>query len=509
MIICNNNVNHFWKNIKKNIRLDGRTFEDSRNVCINFLKDYGHVEITIGYTKVICKITSEIVKPHDRKLKEGMLKINLDIDNSIDENENNDNMSDECLEIKNIIDRVLKTSNIINFESLCIIPGKKVWCIYINIMVIENDGNLTDACYLSAYCGLVHFKNHQVKVIKNGNIIIDKEDINYSPLSILNSPIVTTFAFYEEEDVCLIDPCLYEEEFMSSKISIALNKNGNLISLLKPGGIPLACSHIMESIEIAKKRILTILKILEDTLEEDKNIRNYLNKRNLHVKYSSLPVTIKYDNSFKLKPDISLERYTKNSQIFEDTIKKIEEYIKYNQVQECLNNMNVKLQENNEDAIDIYTLNREGNLNEYHNFNEQDNKRYTNENININKHNINNQNSIDPMKNTNLLNPKDIAIIKRQEFLDNHYDANNNNNNNNNKYNKQANKTFKKELIDFSNSFTKGHNKSNNFSDNQNDICEQHDNSQESSDDVSTIRSDESSDIDFSVAINQNLKKKK
>ncbi|SOV82269.1 exosome complex component RRP45, putative [Plasmodium reichenowi] len=477
MIICNNNVNHFWKNIKKNIRLDGRTFEDSRNVCINFLKDYGHVEITIGFTKVICKITSEIVKPHDRKLKEGILKINLDIDNFIEDNENSDNMSDECLEIKNIIDRVLKTSNIINFESLCIIPGKKVWCICINIMVIENDGNLTDACYLSAYCGLVHFKNHQVRVIKNGDIIIDKEEINYSPLSILNSPIVTTFAYYEEHDVCLIDPCLHEEEFMSSKISIALNKNGNLISLLKPGGIPLACSHIMESIEIAKKRILTILKILEDTLEEDKNIRNSLTKRNLHVKYSSAPVTIRYDNSFKLKPDISLERYTKNTLIFEDTIKKIEQYIQYNQVQECLNNMNVKLEVNNQDEIETCTLKGEGNLN--------------------------NPNFIDPMRNTNLLDPTDITIIKRQEFLDNHYDANNN------KYNTQANKTFKKELIDFSNLLTQNHKKSNNLSNNQKDICEQHDNSEESSDDASTIRSDESSDIDFSVAINQNIKKKK
>lgn len=477
MIICNNNVNHFWKNIKKNIRLDGRTFEDSRNVCINFLKDYGHVEISIGFTKVICKITSEIVKPHDRKLKEGILKINLDIDNFIEDNENSDNMSDECLEIKNIIDRVLKTSNIINFESLCIIPGKKVWCICINIMVIENDGNLTDACYLSAYCGLVHFKNHQVRVIKNGDIIIDKEEINYSPLSILNSPIVTTFAYYEEHDVCLIDPCLHEEEFMSSKISIALNKNGNLISLLKPGGIPLACSHIMESIEIAKKRILTILKILEDTLEEDKNIRSYLTKRNLHVKYSSAPVTIRYDNSFKHKPDISLERYTKNTLIFEDTIKKIEQYIQYNQVQECLNNMNVKLEENDQEEIETCTLKGEGNLN--------------------------NPNFIDPMRNTNLLNPTDITIIKRQEFVDNHYDANNN------KYNTQANKTFKKELIDFSNLLTQNHKKSNNLSNNQKDISEQHDNSQESSDDASTIRSDESSDIDFSVAINQNIKKKK
>ncbi|SOV81565.1 exosome complex component RRP45, putative [Plasmodium sp. gorilla clade G3] len=503
MIICNNNVNHFWKNIKKNIRLDGRTFEDSRNVCINFLKDYGHVEISIGYTKVICKITSEIVKPNDRKLKEGILKINLDIDNFIDDNENSDNVSDECLEIKNIIDRVLKTSNIINFESLCIIPGKKVWCICINIMVIENDGNLTDACYLSAYCGLVHFKNHQVRVIKNGDILIDKEEINYSPLSLLNSPIVTTFAYYEEHDVCLIDPCLYEEEFMSSKISIALNKNGNLISLLKPGGIPLACSHIMESIEIAKKRILTILKILEDTLEEDKNIRNYLTKRNLHVKYSSAPVTIRYDNSFKLKPDISLERYTKNTLIFDDTIKKIEEYIQYNQVQECLNNMNVKLEENNHEAIETCTSKGERNLNGYHNFYEQDDKKYIDENLNTNKPNINNPIYIDPMRDTNLLKSTDITIIKRQEFLDNHYDANNN------KYNKQANKTFKKELIDFSNSLTKNHKKSNNISNNQKDMCEQRDNSQESSDDISTIRSDESSDIDFSVAINQNIKKKK
>ncbi|SBT79511.1 exosome complex component RRP45, putative [Plasmodium malariae] len=325
---CKNNSNFFWCNLKNNLRLDGRNFEDSRNISIYFLGDYGNVEVSIGHTKVICRITSEIVKPFDKRPNEGIIKINLDIDSFT--NINNLRISDDCLEIKNLIERILKSSNLLNFESLCIIPHKKVWCLLINIVVIENDGNLYDSCYLSAYSALMHFRNNDIKSEHTGNIIFEEDETNYSPLSIHNSPILTTFAYFNCEDICLIDPTIHEEEFMSSKLSVALNKNGKLISILKPGGSPISYVKILEAIELAKKRVKCILKILEDALEEDKNLRNNLKKRNLHIKYSYNPVPIKYDsdNNYDKPLDIPLNRLLKNNLNIERIIKKYEQYIK-------------------------------------------------------------------------------------------------------------------------------------------------------------------------------------
>ncbi|EUD68733.1 exosome complex component RRP45 [Plasmodium inui San Antonio 1] len=325
---CKNNANFFWCNLKKKLRLDGRNFEDSRNISIYFLGEHGNVEVSIGHTKVICRITSEIVKPFDKKPNEGIVKVNLDIDSFTNANDNSQ-ISDECLEIRNLIERILKSSNLLNFESLCIIPQKKVWCLLVNIIVIENDGNLYDSCYLSAYSGLVHYRNNEVTVDNSGNIIIEEGETSYTPLSIHNTPILTTFAYFNCEAICLIDPSIQEEEFMSSKLSVALNKNGKLVSILKPGGSPISYEKILEAIELAKKRVKSILKILEDALEEDKHLRNSLKKKNLQIKYSSNPVHIKYDDArVHAKPlVIPTNKSVKNNLNIEKIIKKYEQYI--------------------------------------------------------------------------------------------------------------------------------------------------------------------------------------
>ncbi|ANQ09264.1 Exosome complex exonuclease [Plasmodium coatneyi] len=507
---CKNNANFFWCNLKKKLRLDGRNFEDSRNISIYFLGEHGNVEVSIGHTKVICKITGEIVKPFDKRPNEGMIKVNLDIDSFTNVNDNSQ-ISDECLEIRNLIERILKSSNLLNFESLCIIPHKKVWCLLVNIIVVENDGNLYDACYLSAYSGLVHYRNNEVTVDSVGDIIIEEGETNYTPLSIHNTPILTTFAYFNCEDICLIDPSIEEEEFMSSKLSVALNKNGKLVSILKPGGSPISYEKILEAIELAKKRVKSILKILEDALEEDKNLRNSLKKKNLQIKYSSNPVHIKYDDArVHAKPlVIPPNKSVKNNLNIEKIIKEYEQYI-YSQ--------EVKKEEKDKSIHDETTLGDTTRTSQYL-INEELRKlkqkigpRNGNDFSYMDKYDddISDISSNLDMENEMNLKNADVAKIKRQEFSDT----------NSHLHNLKMQKTSeepKKEIanpagldatgvvrtvndrIDATvraNPYFKG--QPNFEDDKRNTSAKKHADS-----------NDDSSDIDFSVAINQNLKKTK
>ncbi|CRG94003.1 exosome complex component RRP45, putative [Plasmodium gallinaceum] len=487
---CKNNANFFWCNLKNNLRLDGRNFEDSRNISFYFLGDYGNVEVSIGFTKVICRITSEIVKPFDKKPNEGIIKINLDIDSFTSVNDNL-KINDECLEIRNLIERILKSSSILNFESLCIIPHKKVWCLLINIIVIENDGNLFDACYLSAYSALVHFRNNEVKV-ENSEIIIDQDESNYSPLSIHNSPILTTFAYFNSEDICLIDPSLHEEEFMSSKLSVALNKNGQLISILKPGGSPISYLKILEAIELAKKRVTCILKILEDALEEDKKLRDDLKKKNFHIKYSCNPVSIKYNDSYEKSMNIPVNQSLRNNWNIEKIIKKYEQYIKLQDMEQEENLVSSIEETNNNENTKYnkqYILNEELRKIKNENKIKHENYLYV-DNYNDYMSNIKDNNFLEePFKNKNILDNLDIGKIKRQEFGDNNSYLHNN------KFLK-TNDIQKKEIMNFSNTITKN-------------IKEKKNINKENKTESMTTNKEYSSDIDFSIAINESLKKKK
>ncbi|CXI68812.1 exosome complex component RRP45, putative [Plasmodium berghei] len=505
MKACKNNTNFFWCNLKNKLRLDGRNFEDSRNVSIYFLGDYGNVEVSIGNTKVVCKITSEIVKPYDKKPNEGIIKINLDVESF---NTYNDisKISDECLEIKNLIERIFKASNILNFESLCIIPYKKVWCLLINITVIENDGNLYDSCYLSAYSALLHFRNSSVDIDNTGNVIIDEEEVNYTSLSVHNSPILTTFAYFNFEEICLIDPSLYEEEFMSSKLSIAINKNENLISILKPGGLPISYDKILQGIELAKKRVKSILKILKDALKEDNDLRNNLKKKNLHIKYSSNPVHIKYDGDDIVEKslDVTINQMVINNLNIEKIVKKYEQYILSNgeNINSIIGKNNI---EENKILNDTLILNKQYDI-------DQELRRMKEENIIKSENyfhripNYNNNLNIHPNENYNNKNINNTKI-KRQEFEDNKSNihtmkimkSNNIKNNEEIKFSS----TISQDMQSKDSHYNLMENKvlNSNFENEKKNIKIKEQNK------LSNDETDESSDIDFSVAINQNLKK--
>lgn len=70
------------------------------------------------------------------------------------------------MEIEKYIEKVIKGSkykiNVVwralDTESLCILSGKNVWSIDVNIALINNDGNLIDAMYLCCILSLQHFR---------------------------------------------------------------------------------------------------------------------------------------------------------------------------------------------------------------------------------------------------------------------------------------------------------------------------------------------------------------
>ena len=70
-------------------------------------------------------------------------------------------------EISQNIDKVLKQSRAIDNESLCISQGKLVWSVQIDIICLNEDGNLTDACFLAAVMGLYNTRLPEVLVSKN------------------------------------------------------------------------------------------------------------------------------------------------------------------------------------------------------------------------------------------------------------------------------------------------------------------------------------------------------
>src|SRR2546428_7608514 len=60
----------------------------------------------------------------------------------------------EAIELARVVDRGIRESKMVNMEKLCITPKEKVWILFIDIHVLDYDGNLFDACSYAAVAAL-------------------------------------------------------------------------------------------------------------------------------------------------------------------------------------------------------------------------------------------------------------------------------------------------------------------------------------------------------------------
>lgn len=84
--------------------------------------------------------------------------------------------------------------------SLCVVYGKLVWKIVLNINVINYSGNLYDCIYLAVISSWLTYKIPFMK--RSENYVVDSNKMIYLP--IISTPICVTTALINGQ--CIVDP---------------------------------------------------------------------------------------------------------------------------------------------------------------------------------------------------------------------------------------------------------------------------------------------------------------
>ena len=90
-------------------------------------------------------------------------------------------------------------------NTLCVVTGKLVWKIVINITPLNNSGNLFDCCYLAALSSWMSYRipflrKNELNQVNIGDLLTTK----YINLPVLHLPICVTTAYIKGK--LLIDP---------------------------------------------------------------------------------------------------------------------------------------------------------------------------------------------------------------------------------------------------------------------------------------------------------------
>ena len=228
---------------KNGKRLDNRKFDEFRKIKIEtgiITKAEGSAKVTIGNTQVITGIKMDIGDPYPDEPDSGVMTTAAELIPMASPDFESGPPDKESIELARVVDRGIRESKIINVDKLCIVPGEKVWMVFIDIHILDYDGNLFDAASLAAIAALMTAKipierlTPILKRLEEKYPTIKKylkENPKDFPLPLSEPPISCTSAKFD--GVVVSDPCLDEELIAEARLTIATDTKGDIRAMQK------------------------------------------------------------------------------------------------------------------------------------------------------------------------------------------------------------------------------------------------------------------------------------
>jgi exosome complex component RRP42 len=133
----------------------------------------------------------------------------------------------------------VRESKAVDLEALCIVPGKQVWIIFIDVHILDDCGNILDAASLGAIAALLSTKVPASRFGLGEDYILPMRDI----------PIATTAI--EFNDVLMFDPGVDEDAIANTRLTVISTVDGNICGMQKSGTGMLKPEQIYRIIDIA------------------------------------------------------------------------------------------------------------------------------------------------------------------------------------------------------------------------------------------------------------------
>ncbi|KAI8914597.1 ribosomal protein S5 domain 2-type protein [Gorgonomyces haynaldii] len=255
------------ESIKQGYRTDGRLLNDMRPVKISLGPNPGQAQVLLGSTRVSATVNCEITRPNPSNPTEGSILFRTAVSPMASQYADGDWTDTDVVNLSRLLEKALKKARAVDTEGLCIIAGEKVWIIRVEILVLDNQGNMVDCAGLAAMAALMHFKRPDVTVDGNDVILHPANEKELIPLSVHHIPIFTTFEFFDNGERHVVDPNLLEEQVGAGQLTLVMNMHREVCTLKKDGGHAIPVEKLMQCIQIASAKVDELTLILKEALQ--------------------------------------------------------------------------------------------------------------------------------------------------------------------------------------------------------------------------------------------------
>ncbi|CAG8621860.1 9519_t:CDS:2 [Acaulospora morrowiae] len=241
---------------QKDIRPDGRELKQFRQTTINLgciTTTDGSSMVRIGNTTVICGIKAEVSVPNPNFPQKGYLVPNVDLAPMCSPKFKPGPPSEQA--------------QVLNLDTLCIHEGFAVWVLYADLVCVNYDGNVFDACVIGLITALSNVKLPEATFVEEDGLVNATEERSI-PLNISRLPYPATFAMFDGQYL-LVDPTELEESIANELITIICDESENICAVWKVGGVFCNSEYLKKCISIARERYAEISAIIEEARRKE------------------------------------------------------------------------------------------------------------------------------------------------------------------------------------------------------------------------------------------------
>ncbi|MBS3139826.1 exosome complex protein Rrp42 [Candidatus Woesearchaeota archaeon] len=248
--------------VLQNKRLDMRTFTEYRQPIeietnISWTAE-GSAKVTIGKTVVMAGVKLSLEKPYNDTPDEGGIMINAELLPLSSSEYEPGPPGIKAVELARVTDRGIREAKAIDLKALCIEPGEKAWFVTVDIISINDAGNLFDVANLATLAAL---KAAKFPVVNQETGSIDYKQKTGRSLPLTKEPISVTV--YKIKGKLLLDPTMEEEKSAEARLTVSIDKKGTISALQKGGEGTLTIAEVGTIIDLTHEKAEELRVVLE------------------------------------------------------------------------------------------------------------------------------------------------------------------------------------------------------------------------------------------------------
>ncbi|XP_048085755.1 exosome complex component RRP42 isoform X2 [Alosa alosa] len=234
----------------------------------------GSAKVTLGHTNVLVGIKAEIGKPKPMVPDEGYLEFFVDCSANATPEFEGRGGEGLGIELSNTLYKVFSNKHSIDLKSLCIRPGENCWVLYVDVLLLQCDGNLFDAISVAIKAALFNTKIPRVHISEDedGGKEIELSDDPYDcvRVNVENVPCIVTLCKIGHRHV--VDATLQEKACSVASLLISVTHRGTVTCVRKVGGGSLDPESIFEMTETGKRVGKALHTPLMELLQKEESL---------------------------------------------------------------------------------------------------------------------------------------------------------------------------------------------------------------------------------------------